>query len=67
MNRRFYLDVSCRQNPCHGERVCGDVYLAHNFVAEDRNIIVLSDGLGHGVKANMLGILTTTMALNFTH
>lgn len=67
MNRRFYLDVSCRQIPCSGERVCGDVYLAHNFVAEDRNIIVLSDGLGHGVKANMLGILTTTMALNFTH
>jgi hypothetical protein len=67
VNQRFYLDVSCRQIPCYGERVCGDVYLAHNIVAEDRNIIVLSDGLGHGVKANMLGILTTTMALNFTH
>jgi len=66
VNDQFYLDVSCRQIPCNGERVCGDVYLARNFKEEDRNIIVLSDGLGHGVKANMLGILTTSMALNFT-
>ncbi|MCX7986850.1 MAG: serine/threonine-protein phosphatase [Bacteroidales bacterium] len=66
MNINFYLDVSCRQIPCNGERVCGDVYIARNFKEEDRNIVVLSDGLGHGVKANMLGILTTTMAINFT-
>lgn len=33
---------------------------------ENRIIAVLSDGMGHGVKANMLATLTSTMALNFT-
>jgi hypothetical protein len=66
VNQSFFIDVSCRQNNCWGERVCGDVYLARYFKEEGRNIIVLSDGMGHGVKANMLGTLTATMAINFT-
>ncbi len=48
------------------ERICGDVFLYKYIEEEDRIIAVLSDGMGHGVKANILATLTSTMALNFT-
>ncbi len=49
-----------------GERICGDVFVSRKVKEEGRTIVVLSDGLGHGVKANLLATLTATMALNFT-
>lgn len=66
MNSPFHIEVSCQQNYCDGQRVCGDVFLTKKVREEGRIIIVLSDGMGHGVKANMLGILTASMAVNFT-
>jgi hypothetical protein len=62
----FHIEVNCQQNYYEGERVCGDVFLSKKVQEEGRVILVLSDGMGHGVKANMLGILTATMAVNFT-
>lgn len=47
-------------------RICGDVFISNRIKEENRLIVVLSDGLGHGVKANVLATLTATMALNFT-
>lgn len=39
----------------------------HKRIKEENRIVaVLSDGMGHGVKANMLATLTATMAMNFT-
>lgn len=49
-----------------GERICGDVFLKRRIKEENRTIVILSDGMGHGVKANLLATLTATMALNFT-
>jgi len=66
MNPGFHIEVNCQQNFHEGERVCGDVFLTKKVHEEGRIILVLSDGMGHGVKANMLGILTATMAVNFT-
>ncbi len=66
MNTAFHIEVNCQQNIHDGERVCGDVFLTKKVQEEGRIIVVLSDGMGHGVKANMLGILTSTMAVNFT-
>ncbi|MBI9069682.1 MAG: SpoIIE family protein phosphatase [Salinivirgaceae bacterium] len=66
MNQSFYIEVSCQQKNHEGERICGDVFLSERIKEENRIIAVLSDGMGHGVKANILATLTATMALNFT-
>ncbi|MEI6174231.1 MAG: SpoIIE family protein phosphatase [Bacteroidota bacterium] len=66
MDEKFYIEVNCQQK-CHGEaRVCGDVFISRRIKEEGRIIVVLSDGMGHGIKANMLGTLTATLAVNFT-
>ena len=66
MKHQFYIEVDCQQKNHEGERICGDVFLSERIKTEERIIIVLSDGMGHGVKANMLATLTSKMALNFT-
>lgn len=66
MDEKFYIEINCQQKNHGDERVCGDVFLSKRIKEEGRYIVVLSDGIGHGIKANMLAILTSTMALNFT-
>lgn len=61
----IHIDVNCQQINHEGERICGDVFISKKIEQENRIICVLSDGMGHGVKANMLAILTATMAVNF--
>ncbi|HBB90539.1 MAG TPA: stage II sporulation protein E [Bacteroidales bacterium] len=64
--QQFHIEINCQQKFQDGERICGDVFLSQKIPEEGRTIMVLSDGMGHGVKANMLATLTATMALNFT-
>jgi hypothetical protein len=66
VDRDFFIEVNSQQRNHDGERICGDVFLYRYIKEEDRVIAVLSDGMGHGVKANILATLTATMALNFT-
>ena len=66
MNNKFHIEINCKQKNHDGERICGDVFLSRRLNKENRIIAVLSDGMGHGVKANILATLTSTMALNFT-
>lgn len=67
MNReKYHVDVDCLQLSKHGCEVCGDTFLSRKIKAEDRTIVVVSDGLGSGVKANVLATLTASMAINFT-
>ncbi|HPG33141.1 MAG: SpoIIE family protein phosphatase [Lentimicrobiaceae bacterium] len=66
MDNRFYIEVNAELKNHHESRICGDVFLSRRIKEENRIVAVLSDGMGHGVKANMLATLTATMALNFT-
>ncbi|HNT40946.1 MAG: SpoIIE family protein phosphatase [Bacteroidales bacterium] len=66
MSEKFFIEVNCQQKNHDGERICGDVFYSKRLQDEERTIIVLSDGMGHGVKANVLATLTSTMAFNFT-
>ncbi|HEY3314553.1 MAG TPA: SpoIIE family protein phosphatase [Bacillota bacterium] len=57
---RLHLDLGVSQKPKHGEELCGDsVYVSKTAGS---TIVILSDGLGSGVKANILSRLTATMA-----
>ena len=54
--REFAVDVVGQSFCKKGEDICGDSYKV--FRAPDSTVIVLSDGLGSGVKANVLSTLT---------
>jgi len=63
----IFIEIGFSFRNHHESLICGDTFLYKKFKEENRYIIVLSDGMGHGVKANVLSALTATMALNFTY
>lgn len=65
MENNFFVEVACRQFDCSGERICGDSFLCRRVADGARTIVILSDGMGHGVKANILSTLTSTMLAGF--
>jgi hypothetical protein len=56
------VDVDSAQFYKHGQRIGGDVFLSSRNEQKDRIVCTLSDGLGSGVKANVLASLTANMA-----
>lgn len=65
MDKKYYVEVASNQRNHIGEYICGDMFLSKRFKGEGRLISVLADGMGHGVKANVLATLTATMSLSF--
>lgn len=62
----YHVEIDVQQKRPKGEIACGDVFQSKIFREEGRTIMVLSDGIGHGIKASVLATLTATMALKYT-
>ena len=65
MDKSCFIEVGTESLSKSGQRVCGDILLAKRIKEEGRTLLVLSDGLGSGIKASVLSTLTATMALNY--
>ena len=65
-DKKYYTDVGHFQINHEGEKICGDVFLSKRILEENRVLCVLSDGMGHGVRANVLATLTATISLNLS-
>ena len=58
----IFIDVDYAQVFKHGQKIGGDVFLLSRNPDNNQIVATLSDGLGSGVKANVLASLTAHMA-----
>lgn len=61
----LFVEVDFQQCRKHGQKICGDAFQSQKLPGQERAISVLSDGLGSGVKANILASMTAAMAVRF--
>ncbi len=61
----MFIDIDCSQVKKFGQNAFGDYFVSKRADNQERVLAVLSDGLGSGVKANILSCMTSTMLLRF--
>ncbi len=61
----MFTDIGCYQKKKYNQNAFGDVFLSKRYKETGRIIAILSDGLGSGIKANILAGMTATMLLKF--
>lgn len=60
----MFIDINSHSINCHGDKICGDTFLQRYIPNQRRTVAVLSDGMGHGIKANILSSLTASIIVN---
>ncbi len=65
MTKEYFVESGFFQISKAGQKVPGDKFVSSKSTVDNRLVAVLADGLGSGVKANVLATLTTSMALKF--
>ena len=50
-NSNYHVEIDVQQKRPKGEIACGDIFQSNIYREEERTILVLSDGIGHGIKA----------------
>lgn len=61
----MFIDIDCSQEKKFGQNTYGDRFMSKRYPEKGELIAVLSDGLGSGIKANILASMTATMLLKF--
>ena len=61
----MFIDIDCAQEKKYNQNTYGDYFLSKRYPQSGDLIAVLSDGLGSGIKANILATMTATMLLKF--
>lgn len=61
----MFIDIDCHQIKKYNQNAFGDYFVSKRYPDEERLVAVLSDGLGSGIKANILSCMTATMLLRF--
>ena len=61
----MFIDIDCTQTKKYNQNAYGDYFVSKRYPDEAKLIAVLSDGLGSGIKANILSCMTATMLLKF--
>ena len=63
--KNLFKELEFHQVQKHSQHTPGDAFMVHKDSETSRLIAVLSDGLGSGVKANILANMTARMAIKF--
>lgn len=61
----MFIDIGFKQEKKYNQNAYGDYFISKRNKDSGRVIAILSDGLGSGVKANILASMTATMLLKF--
>lgn len=64
MKNDIFVEIAYQKVNFHGDRICGDSFIQRYIPSQERTVAILSDGMGHGIKANILSSLTSSILVN---